>query len=443
MTRLLTEARELDLARGDRLSAAWAVNELGMGLMNNRRDQEVDQLLAEQVPPFEDLWPDPVTVDLKILMARARNAAGDYPGALALAEEVLIQSERANDVRRIAAGLTVKGTVIATLSRLREGIALLEAAEKLTREAGDQDLLSSVLLLTGFFLNETDAQAALVKYREGYDLAKRRGNRPQMLILANNIVYTAYLTGDWDGGLEVASASIAEVLERGHRMWLLGNTITIKASRGDDVAALLKELNELANEGDHADLRIPVLDAVGAAHLAAGELEQALSSWRLIADMDNADPAQKPTSYYQAARPALWMGDLQRAVQQLSDLDATGVHGAVVEARRLTVRAGIAALEGRRSDSETLYRDAIRSWHELGMTWEEAMTGLDQVLLSASDELDGRLVDEARERLAALGAKPFVERLEQHVAAWKGPRAQARAPSRNEAHDEVRAAEPA
>jgi tetratricopeptide (TPR) repeat protein len=214
MRQRLTDAINLDLERGDRLGAARAANELALGLMNNRDDQEVAQFIAEQWPLYADLWPDPVAVDLKLVLARARGQAGDFPAALSLVDEALVQAERDNELRRVAAAMTVKGTLIASMNRLREGVALLEGAERLARDMADNDLLSTTLLLNGFYLNEIDVQQALPKYDEGFELAKRRGNRPQMLVLANNIVYTAFLSGDWERGLQVAGDAIAEAVAR-------------------------------------------------------------------------------------------------------------------------------------------------------------------------------------------------------------------------------------
>ena len=52
-----------------------------------------------------------------------------------------------------------------------------------------------------------------------------------------------------------------------------------------------------------------------------------------------------------------------------------------IEADRRTIRAGIAALEGRRADALALYRDALRAWRDLGLAWDEALCGLDMALL--------------------------------------------------------------
>ena len=52
-----------------------------------------------------------------------------------------------------------------------------------------------------------------------------------------------------------------------------------------------------------------------------------------------------------AARAALWMGDAAGAADDLAALDGSGVHGPAVDADRKTIRAGIAALEGRPAEA--------------------------------------------------------------------------------------------
>jgi hypothetical protein len=102
------------------------------------------------------------------------------------------------------------------------------------------------------------------------------------------------------------------------------------------------------------------------------------------------------------------------AVQaDLAALDATGFHGGVVEVRRTTIRAGLAALEGRTADALALYREALRGWRDLGLPWDEALTGIDMVTLLEPSEPEVRSAAEsAHEILIRLGAKPFLERLD-------------------------------
>ena len=114
-----------------------------------------------------------------------------------------------------------------------------------------------------------------------------------------------------------------------------------------------------------------------------------------------------------AARCALWSGDGSGARDDLAIIDASGVHGAAVEADRRTIQAGLAALDGHPADALRLYREAVRTWHDLGLAWDEALCQLDMVFLLDPDLPEVRVAAEsARETLLRLGAKPFLARLD-------------------------------
>jgi tetratricopeptide (TPR) repeat protein len=121
----------------------------------------------------------------------------------------------------------------------------------------------------------------------------------------------------------------------------------------------------------------------------------------------------RPMAQAGAARAALWMGDAAGAADDLAALDASGVHGAAVDADRKTIRAGIAALDGRAAEAIPAYREALRAWRDLGLAWDEALCGLDMATLLDPSEPEVRAAAEsAREILVRLGAKPFIARLD-------------------------------
>ncbi len=79
----------------------------------------------------------------------------------------------------------------------------------------------------------------------------------------------------------------------------------------------------------------------------------------------------------------------------------------------MTIRAGLAALEGRPADALGQYREALRGWHELGLAWDEALTGLDMsTLLDPSEPEVCAAAESSRQIFVRLGAKPFLERLD-------------------------------
>jgi len=114
-----------------------------------------------------------------------------------------------------------------------------------------------------------------------------------------------------------------------------------------------------------------------------------------------------------AAGAALWHGDLAGATADLDALEATGVRAPVTEARRLSIRAGIAALDGRPAEALRLYREALRSWVDLGQTFEEGLTALDAtLLLDPADREVAAITERSRSILTAMKFEPLVARLD-------------------------------
>jgi hypothetical protein len=108
------------------------------------------------------------------------------------------------------------------------------------------------------------------------------------------------------------------------------------------------------------------------------------------------------------------MGDVGGAIEDLAAFDASGFHGSALEADRATIRAGIAATEGRASEALAGYREALQAWRDLGLAWDEALCGLDMAqLLDLSEPEVRAAADRARETFVRLRATPFVSRLDE------------------------------
>ncbi len=122
-------------------------------------------------------------------------------------------------------------------------------------------------------------------------------------------------------------------------------------------------------------------------------------------------------AYSLAARTALWNGELEAVIADLASLEATHAHGPAITLHKATIRAGIAALEGRSADALAAYRDALRGWRDAGLPVLEAMTAIDMAtLLDPSLPEVQAAATRAREILGGLGAMPFLERLESALA---------------------------
>jgi class 3 adenylate cyclase/tetratricopeptide (TPR) repeat protein len=406
---LFRRAIELHTQIGDRVGTARATGAFGWHLLNARSDQAALAVLSGALAEYGDLWPDPVIVLLKIQLARAYLQAEDHGRALALTDEALAAAEHADLLPIIARALLSKGVALGSTGRLREAHALIEAGEKLARDSGLTETLLGALVVSGYQLGEIDHEAAYQKYREGLELARRVGHRAMALQFANNIGYTGFLAGEWSEALAALEAALTDDLDPASRVWLMSNALIIRASLGEPIDDGLAEMDRLVESHGDPNLVFPTLDTRANAALAAGRLAEARANWHQLGHASS----HAPSAFYQAARPALWASDVAAYREDAAAVDATGFHGRVVEARRATLSAGLAALEGRHGEAVGLYRAALAAWRELHVTWEEALTGIDMVsVLDPSQPEVSAAGASTREILVRLGAQPYLERLE-------------------------------
>jgi hypothetical protein len=171
---------------------------------------------------------------------------------------------------------------------------------------------------------------------------------------------------------------------------------------------MLADLERLAEE---------TTDAFGAAalHYLRGDRallagDHALASREMLLASD--EPNIGHVFLAGAARAALWGGDIATAREIADRLDAQPNSSASFTAGRTAVRAGIAALEGRRDEAIAGFRDALARLRAIGEDFELARTGLDFLLLVGPGEPAARAAaDEARPIFERVGARPYLERL--------------------------------
>jgi tetratricopeptide (TPR) repeat protein len=242
--------------------------------------------------------------------------------------------------------------------------------------------------------------------RAGLAAARRLGQHNGTLI--GNAASAARRVGEWTWVLDLLDEALAEDLESSDRAELLETAIAFHALLGDSTDELLAEMERLLG-GATDPMRVATLDwGKGWVAFTQGRLREARDRWRRASQQ-----VESPEDLPYPARAALWDRDVDAVRADLADLDASGVHGPALEAGRTTIRAGIAALEGRTGDALALYREALRAWRDLGLPWDEALCAVDMATVLDPAEPEVRAAAEtAREILTRLGAKPILERME-------------------------------
>ena len=400
--RALQARRELD----DRVATASAVAALGRALLDGSGRPEARALLEPAAAEFADLMAEPAVIALRGQLARA------YMGhqarqALEVVEGVLEAAELADLPELLAEALVTKGTVLAELGRIVEGLGILRAGQELAQEHG---LTRTVLRATANRMGmqlDRDPRAVFQLGVSGLVLARRLGQRAAAVSTFGLAAWCAMRTGDWPWALAEFETMGLDELEGRDRIDLGSTIIVFRALRGSPVDESIGELVRVA--GDRPDGQVRWLIEVSRmfALFAADRLPEARAARRLAAEAIG-EPGLM--SNY-GARAALWSHDLAGAVDEIATAEG-GKPGKVVLADRLTIRAGIAALEGRPDDALSMYRDALRAWRDLGLAWDEALCGIDMATLldpTRAEVLEA--VGVAREILVRLEAAPFVARL--------------------------------
>ena len=367
----LRRAVAIERERGDRPALARATVALGQALSSMYL---IEAALGILEPAYAELSPelpdDPSVLAMTAQLARAYQLHEEPLRAIEWADRALIAAERLYLLPVIADAITTKGSSMALVGRVWEGLGLVRAGRQLAEANGLMATsLRATISLTGQ-LNVYDPRASMEMGREGFDLARRLGLRHLAVITASNAGESALQTGDWDWAIEALREAGSVELEAVDRAAIESVLVEILGARGDDVA---ERLAILATAGSEED---PVFGAsLGLARLwsamADGRFEDAHSAARRVAELSKLN---RPVGLLWAAHAALRMEDLGRASAALEDLAALAVRGPALDAGRSAIEAGVAALAGRWPEAAVRYGDATRLLRELGIDFDLGMT---------------------------------------------------------------------
>jgi class 3 adenylate cyclase len=410
----LEQAIELHRARGDRAATCRATAELGRITLTGHGREGALALITSATEEFADLAEDPAGVALWAQLSRAQFLSAQPAEAIVTADATLALAERLDLVPIVADLLVTKGSALANVGRPREGLGAIETGRQLAESVGlTFTILRATLNSTGI-AEANDPVAGLSAARRGLDLAVRLGLPSFLMPFRETVAFMSIRTGDWDAGIGVLHEAL-ESVAAAERVHLVGGLANFGILRGEPGATDLGEIERLL-EGE--------LDPVTRGHLPAAQLMVALAEGRL--DMAEAAAARlqelssvpaDPFVWQIVARTALWTRDAALAADALARHRALESRGRAIDAFDATIAAGLAALAGRPDEARSTYRIALRSWRDLGLVFEEALTAIDMATLLDPAEPEVRAAtDAAREILTRLGARPLLDRLEAALA---------------------------
>ncbi|MFN8622985.1 MAG: AAA family ATPase [Chloroflexota bacterium] len=398
---------------GDLLAEARAIRRVAASLGGRERLRESADLLEAGLARIGHLRPHRDVLQLDRLLANRLVSLDDRPRALELIESVLLAAERSGDEELFLEGLQTRGGYLTEVGRIMEALALFDAVVRQAPGIGREDLYASAASERSVWSIEIDPRGSLASFRQLIDFGRRTANRVSVISNAGNAAEIAVRTGEWGWAEAAIHDVLREDLQAIQRISVLENVTNLSALRGEDPTPLIAEAEALA-AGEPRMLRL-LDDRLATLAMVRGQYAEAALIWRRYATWSFLNA---PAALPKAGRMMLWSGDLAAARADAQALDETGVHGACTDAARVTLAAGIAALSGDASAARAGYRDARRRWQDLGLPWDEALACLDLVLLLGPDDPDAPAAAErAREVFTELGAKPFLAKLDEALAA--------------------------
>lgn len=403
----LRKAIDIYDAQGDLVSWGMCVSELCAPLMAiGRGDESIE--LCERA--FELVGENETRVRAKLSLAIATvlGHGTEVERAVEWCETALGLAEELDDDALLASGLGVRSLALFTMGRHREAVMLARGMANIADEAGE--LFEQARARTGLslYMLPDNPRGMVDVANEAVELARRAGARGLEITNMLNIVETSLYVGLWDEAVAVAKELHQRELAKWHSEWLAGLEAVFAALGGD--AARAAELLAMGSEsGDRSLGSLTTrLTTVAFVALAEGKLEDALREANRAVELDPMG-INCAAALGIAARAALWMSNLEEL--RKVHVAMQRVRGRAMAAQRRTAEAGIAALEGRITESAEIYLDAIERWHSVESVLDLALCELDLAIVLGKDHEVATVAKEARDIFVQIGALVFVQRL--------------------------------
>ena len=374
--------------------------------------QRALEILEQAWEEYSDLEQTPEGVRLVAGLAWAHSQSLDDEAALGWVDRYLPIAERLDLMESIVTGLILRGSVLIRLNRAREALVLLRGGHQLAIAMNHRDQERGGRTLLTFYGQWNEPAEGLALAREGLDIAHRISSRAYGFQMVGNGSICAIRVGEWDWVAALLEEWIPpDASVAGYAEFFIDRAI-LTVLRGGDAAVDIATAARLRQEITDPQFESYDHWARAWASFASGAYADARRE---------ADLASQITDYFHpladplAARSALWSGQADDARATLDALVESGYRGAAVELDIATIRAGIAALEGRGAEALAAYREVLKGWRQYGLAFDEALAVTDLATLLPPDERAApdvqTAVEWARETLQRLGAQPILDRL--------------------------------
>jgi len=410
----LAARREL----GDPVKIIEATVTLASVLNLERGDPQAAYDLAKAaLDEFPDALDTTSGVRLMQIHSGMAGVLGQDDERVAWSDRSLPLAERFDDQALVVNALISRSVGLMNVGRSTEGAIVLRGAHEAALALGMRDAEIRGRVLRNFVEQWGDPSLGLKLTIDGLELARSYGSVGYWIALAGNGTVCALRVGDWEWIVSITEEGLQRTEGNpNHLLEFRLDRMLVDAARGDDVAA---DLNEAGRFLESLKITDPQYESYNHwarawAALAAGNLADAVLWANRAAERT---VFFNPLSMPLAARAGLWARDLAGARAALDAIETKMYRGQAITLDKATIRAGLAALEGRPTEALAGYREALRGWRQIGCAWDEALALIDMATLLHPTDADSLAeIDWARDTLTRLGAKPYLDRLEAAVA---------------------------
>jgi tetratricopeptide (TPR) repeat protein len=379
---------------------------------------------------FEVLARDEADEDLASLAAqlgRFLYFEGHHDRAAERLERALEMAESLGLPEVLSQALNSKGALILVGSKGRpeEGFALLRHALDVALEHGASEATFRAYYNLSNLLYYHDRYEESASYAEdGLAHARRLGGRMWEWNFISELVYLAFMTGQWEDAMDQA-AGVPRLEESSATRFAAGELvqsiplILVEQGRIQEAAEVLDSYAPFERSADVQE-RVAYLAAKAVVLRAQGQLAEALAAGLEALDGRSALGSTYPgvkVGFVMAAEAALALGDTARMEDLLAVPAGFGAGQTTpywgAQAGRLEAR--FAAARGEPDAVEPRFKTAAGLFREIGVPFWLAVTLTEhgEWLQDQGRADEGApLLDEAREVFVRLAARPWLERVE-------------------------------
>jgi hypothetical protein len=316
-------------------------------------------------------------------------------------------AERAEAMAVIADCLITRGLFGMLEGRTQECDVLVSGALRLAEKHGLVPQQLRALVNLGANEVQIDPNSAIEVCQRALELSQRFGaTDPQARSLINMIEAATHL-GMWDW-IRNTFAENQDSLRNQARM--LSNSMADLEVFAGNVDEARRHLSIYQSGMDPSSAQDQAVITMVGTLLAfvEGDLQKVIETSHAV---DLAEYVGMET-FGIFARAAVWLGDLEEAKAQLDLMDRSPLRNPWQRARRATVEAGIAALEGDRERAIEMFRAALARWDALDIALHKAMCQMDYAITIGGPEA-AEAAAEAKAFFEEAGNQYFVRRLEE------------------------------